>query len=92
MQSRGRLTVSFLFLVSSVRARTLDGDLQLADKGKIDRELAEAGWKPDDSFSEYLSIGESDDLCVLFTAALGRQMSPHLRTIRRGVTRLLSGL
>jgi hypothetical protein len=42
----------------------------------IDRELAEAGWSTDGSFSEYLSIGESGDLCVLFTAALGRQTSP----------------
>ena len=37
----------------------------MADKGKIDRELEEAGWEPDGSFSEHLSIGNSGDLCVL---------------------------
>jgi hypothetical protein len=34
-------------------------------KDKIDRELADAGWSTDGTFSEHLSIGESDDLCVL---------------------------
>ena len=37
----------------------------MADKTKIDRELAEAGWETDGSFSEHLAIGESGDLCVL---------------------------
>ena len=37
----------------------------MADKGKIDRELEEAGWEPDGTFSEHLAIGESGDLCVL---------------------------
>lgn len=34
-------------------------------KDKIDRELADAGWSTDGTFSEHLSIGESGDLCVL---------------------------
>jgi hypothetical protein len=37
----------------------------MADKDKIDRELAEAGWMPDGTFSDHLAIGESGDLCVL---------------------------
>ncbi len=37
----------------------------MADKYKVDRELAEAGWEPDGTFSEHLAIGESDDLCIL---------------------------
>jgi len=37
----------------------------MADKGKIDQELADAGWEPVGTFSEHLAIGESDDLCVL---------------------------
>ena len=37
----------------------------MADKTKIDRELAEAGWETDGSFSEHLAIGESEGLCVL---------------------------
>jgi hypothetical protein len=37
----------------------------MADKGRIDRELADAGWEPDGTFSDYLAIGESGDLCVL---------------------------
>jgi hypothetical protein len=37
----------------------------MADKDKIDRELADAGWEPDGTFSEHLAIGESGDLCVL---------------------------
>ena len=37
----------------------------MADKDKIDRELADAGWEPDGTFSEHLAIGEADDLCVL---------------------------
>ena len=37
----------------------------MADKAKIDRDLAGAGWETDGSFSEHLSIGESGDLCVL---------------------------
>ena len=48
----------------------------MADKDKIDRELADAGWEPDGTFSEHLAIGNSDDLCVLpHIAALGRPMS-----------------
>ena len=34
-------------------------------KDRIDRELAEAGWEPDGTFSEHLAIGSSGDLCVL---------------------------
>jgi hypothetical protein len=34
-------------------------------KDRIDRELAEAGWEPDGTFSEYLAIGESGELCIL---------------------------
>ena len=34
-------------------------------KDRIDRELAEAGWETDGTFSEHLAIGESGDLCVL---------------------------
>ncbi len=37
----------------------------MVDKDKIDRELADAGWEPDGTFSDHLSIGTSDDLCVL---------------------------
>ncbi len=37
----------------------------MADKDRIDRELAGAGWEPDGTFSEHLAIGESGDLCVL---------------------------
>jgi len=37
----------------------------MADKDKIDRELAEAGWSTDGSFSEHLAIGNWGDLCVL---------------------------
>jgi hypothetical protein len=37
----------------------------VADKDKVDRELAEADWKVDGSFSEHLAIGNSGDLCVL---------------------------
>ena len=32
---------------------------------KIDREVADAGWEPDGTFSEHLAIGESGDLCIL---------------------------
>lgn len=31
---------------------------------KIYRELADAGWETDGSFSEHLAIGNSGDLCV----------------------------
>ncbi len=37
----------------------------MADKDRIDRELADAGWEPDGTFSKHLAIGESGDLCVL---------------------------
>ncbi len=37
----------------------------MVDKDKIDRELADAGWEPDGTFSDHLAIGSSDDLCVL---------------------------
>ncbi len=37
----------------------------MVDKGRIDQELADAGWEPDGTFSEHLAIGESGDLCVL---------------------------
>lgn len=37
----------------------------MTDKGKIDQQLADAGWETDGGFSEHLSIGESGDLCVL---------------------------
>jgi hypothetical protein len=34
-------------------------------KDGIDRELTEAGWSTDGTFSEYLSLGNSGELCVL---------------------------
>ena len=34
-------------------------------KDMIDRNLADAGWSTDGSFSEHLSIGNWGDLCVL---------------------------
>jgi hypothetical protein len=34
-------------------------------KDRVDRELANAGWSTDGSFSEHLSIGNSGELCVL---------------------------
>jgi hypothetical protein len=34
-------------------------------KDKIDQELINAGWETDGTFSEYLTIGESGDLCIL---------------------------
>jgi hypothetical protein len=34
-------------------------------KDRIDRELEEAGWSTDGSFSEHLSIGNSGDLSIL---------------------------
>jgi hypothetical protein len=37
----------------------------MVGQDKIDRELAEAGWIPDGTFSEHLAIGESGDLCIL---------------------------
>jgi hypothetical protein len=37
----------------------------MADKDMIDRKLADAGWEPDGSFSEHLSIGNLGELCVL---------------------------
>ena len=37
----------------------------MADKDKIDRELADADWEPDGTFSEHLAIGESGDLCIV---------------------------
>ena len=37
----------------------------MADKDRIDRDLAAAGWEPDGTFSDHLSIGESDNLCIL---------------------------
>ncbi len=37
----------------------------MADKDRIDRELAEAGWVTNGTFAEHLTIGESGDLCVL---------------------------
>ncbi len=37
----------------------------MADKDMINWKLAEAGWEPDGSFSEHLSIGNSGELCVL---------------------------
>ena len=37
----------------------------MVDKDKIDRELAEAGWEPDGTFSDHLAIGESGYLCIL---------------------------
>ena len=41
------------------------GQGKTLSKDKIDRELAQAGWETDGSFSGYLAIGESGDLCVL---------------------------
>ena len=37
----------------------------MADKDRVDRDLAAAGWEPDGTFSDHLAIGESGDLCVL---------------------------
>ena len=37
----------------------------MAGQDNIDQELADAGWKPDGTFSEHLAIGESRDLCIL---------------------------
>lgn len=37
----------------------------MADKDRIDRELADAGWLTDGTFAEHLTIGESGGLCVL---------------------------
>jgi hypothetical protein len=37
----------------------------MVGQDKIDRELADAGWEPDGTFSEHLAIGESGDLCIL---------------------------
>ena len=34
-------------------------------KDRIDRELADAGWETDGTFSEHLAIGNSGELCVL---------------------------
>jgi hypothetical protein len=34
-------------------------------KDMIDRNLADAGWETDGSFSEHLSIGNSGELCLL---------------------------
>ena len=42
----------------------VDRDKKMA-QDMIDRKLADAGWSTDGSFSEYLSIGQSGDLCVL---------------------------
>lgn len=35
------------------------------EKEKVDRGFANAGWEPDGTFSEHLSIGNSGDLCIL---------------------------
>ncbi len=35
------------------------------DQEKIDHTLEDAGWEPDGTFSEHLSIGNSGDLCIL---------------------------
>ena len=37
----------------------------MARQDKIYRELADAGWETDGSFSEHLAIGNSGDVCVL---------------------------
>ena len=37
----------------------------MAAKDKGDRDLADAGWEPDGTFSEHLAIGESGHLCIL---------------------------
>jgi hypothetical protein len=53
---------------------------------KIDRELAEAGWEPDGTFSEHLAIGESGDLCILVHRTLGRAVSLLTNSTMRGDT------
>ena len=53
------------FLFSMLVALRYGGQRQMADKDKVDRELVDAGWETDGSFSGYLAIGESGDLCVL---------------------------
>ena len=37
----------------------------MADKEKVDQEPADAGWITDGTFAEHLTIGESDELCIL---------------------------
>jgi len=38
---------------------------KMLGQDRVDRELADAGWETDGSFSEHLAVGESGDLCVL---------------------------
>jgi hypothetical protein len=37
----------------------------MADKDRVDKELTDASWEPDGTFSEHLAIGESGDFCIL---------------------------
>lgn len=37
----------------------------MTDKSRIDQELISVGWETDGTFAEHLTIGESDELCIL---------------------------
>jgi len=58
----------------------------MADKDRIDQELADAGWLPDGTFSEHLAIGESGDLCVLVHRSTWEPTSPPTNSTMRGDT------
>jgi hypothetical protein len=68
------------------------GEESMVDQGKavgedrIDRELTEAGWLTDGSFSEHPAIGNSGDLCVLVHRKLGRPTSPPTNSTMWGDT------
>ncbi|CAA9423505.1 MAG: hypothetical protein AVDCRST_MAG37-100 [uncultured Rubrobacteraceae bacterium] len=57
-------------------------------KERIDRELQEAGWSTDGTFSEHLSIGESGELCVLVHRSTWEADEPayELYDVRRHVS------
>ena len=60
----------------------------MADKDRIDRELAAAGWETDGTFSEHLAIGESGNLCVLLHRSTWEADEPayELYDVGRGVS------
>jgi hypothetical protein len=37
----------------------------VVDQGNIEQGIEDAGWEPDGTFSDHLSIGNSGDLCIL---------------------------
>jgi hypothetical protein len=49
------------------------------DEGKIDQQLADAGWVTNGSRSEYLAIGESEDLYVLVHRSTWETEEPSYR-------------